>query len=955
MKNKLLLFLFAGLFLTTNIRAQLPAIPGIDFSKKDGTITDPRDNKTYVYKRYGELEWFMQNLNWDGAEGVCGPDDANGAKYGRYYKKGNINKDLCPKGWRVAQKGDWVSAIKWIADDLDLPMVERTGGNPNPQREMWPLNPNNYTIYNVGYYLRGGTAGEDGIWKLGTISDMAKDVQFNMLPSGEFNGTDGYTEGNEPGNTAWFLIGSSERYGFLTPGNSSNSENPSHNDYFNNFRHDNTREWGNVRCVRAYIDESVEVDTPYPSEIEIKQIRGVDLEKNRLVQAQLKFDQQPTGFYVYPGKKVVVNVEYLSQPTDKEKPYLIVGTLGLETSSNGTKAYTLEAGRNEFSDHAGGLIHLRYVTFQRQGNPMGKVKITFTEESEHVRAARYIYGVTTDEDFSNMLLAYGAPEVVFVSDYAVVCTSHADAITYSKGEDKKKWMDALHALIAVEDEISGLDNDDPNPLHHRHTKGEVRHLLVRNTFESPHASPDGYTGYPPGYANRFLTYEGIHGDENGRDRSWAVGHEVGHQHQQPAYMINQSGESTVNIYSYCVEREIRKEFGQDYNRTPANKWETMHKTFFKLPVEERIYNMDDEDLKAAAGGINHNEVRFMPWEQLFILFGDDFYKTLHRVTREEGIQGGTEQERRYYLIWKSSRITGYDLREFFNQWGIRLTDEEFITKMEAAFEKAKKEGTIVELPKSIADIIGVTGPNRPDWVPLQMNGITEGEEPEVDPGEKKNIALHKSVTASSYQGGNHYINVTDGSDQTRWAASDHTYPQWVEIDLEDEYALDEISIKWYNGEAGGSARSYKYKVLVSLTGEGDYQEVIDRSGNTDRGVITDELQQQTARYVRIDMSGCSYAINAGMWEVYIYGELVQTGIVTPDKSPELFTLFQDNGTLTIQLCNDEVANVTIYNVIGQKVYANWVNQTTSVALSSGIYMVRVSNGKEVEVKKVVVR
>jgi len=43
--------------------------------------------------------------------------------------------------------------------------------------------------------------------------------------------------------------------------------------------------------------------TPYPTEIVLKQINGGEKERVRHAQNMRKFDQQPTGFYVEAGKK----------------------------------------------------------------------------------------------------------------------------------------------------------------------------------------------------------------------------------------------------------------------------------------------------------------------------------------------------------------------------------------------------------------------------------------------------------------------------------------------------------------------------------------------------------------------------------------------------------------------------------------------------------------------------
>ena len=45
-----------------------------------------------------------------------------------------------------------------------------------------------------------------------------------------------------------------------------------------------------------------------------------------------------------------------------------------------------------------------------------------------------------------------------------------------------------------------------------------------------------------------------------------------------------------------------------------------------------------------------------------------------------------------------------------------------------------------------------------------------------------NLALNKTVTASSVQSGNGYANAVDSNTGTRWCASDGTVPQWLMVE-----------------------------------------------------------------------------------------------------------------------------------------------------------------------------
>ena len=515
---------------------------------------------------------------------------------------------------------------------------------------------------------------------------------------------------------------------------------------------------------------SAAIITPYPEIIDLKQINGASKEQTRHCQTQAKFDRQPTGFYIEKGKKVVINVEILSLAADNAMPTLTIGTLGFNVGGRNTadgtgsinpQNFQLTAGANTITAPYGGLIYLTFLVNSAQ-QPTGVARITFTEASEHVRAPRYIYGVTTDAEFKEMLAEYETPDVIFHSDYAIVAATREMALDNQVyNENKNNWMNQLHKLIELEDEISGMNNDDPNPVHHRLKAGEVRFLLVQNTNSSPHASSTGYTGYPNNltYGRRYLM---MFGSSN---NSWLLGHEIGHQHQQSAYLINKATESTVNIYSYVVERDQVERVNNNppYHRTPETTWTRAQNNYLSIPVSDRIYDMDDSVLQGIAG-FGFNELRFLLWEQFFIVFGDQFYKNLHRIVREEKVTGGSEDERRAYLIWKASQVSGYDLTDFFNLWGIRVNDNDLKILLRKRIHTALVREEILPLPVTAEEMTMVTGQNRPAWTPLPLKGIKTSK-PQYEGLDRIGWTIETSLAGvpdASFGGSNPYL-IIDGS------------------------------------------------------------------------------------------------------------------------------------------------------------------------------------------------
>jgi uncharacterized protein (TIGR02145 family) len=130
---KFLLSFFIGLFLL--------ACAGLSSSKVTlGTMTDPRDGRTYKTVKIGSQTWMAQNLNYKTDSSFCYKDDTSKcAKYGRFYKlatavgmpesecgKGKACRlppgyvqGVCPSGWHLPSKAEWDSLIA----------VARSGGS----------------------------------------------------------------------------------------------------------------------------------------------------------------------------------------------------------------------------------------------------------------------------------------------------------------------------------------------------------------------------------------------------------------------------------------------------------------------------------------------------------------------------------------------------------------------------------------------------------------------------------------------------------------------------------------------------------------------------------------------------------------------------------------------------------------------------------------------------------
>ena len=127
----------------------------------------------------------------------------------------------------------------------------------------------------------------------------------------------------------------------------------------------------------------------------------------------------------------------------------------------------------------------------------------------------------------------------------------------------------------------------------------------------------------------------------------------------------------------------------------------------------------------------------------------------------------------------------------------------------------------------------------------------------------QNLALNKPTMASSVEAAGLESNLAiDGNFSTRWASESGLDPQWIYVDLQDEYSLDRVVIHWE------AAYAIQYQIQVS-SDENNWTTVYtETNGNGGEDVIS--FSTQTAQFVRIlgTQRGTSYGYSIYEFEVY---------------------------------------------------------------------------------------
>ncbi len=146
---------------------------------------------------------------------------------------------------------------------------------------------------------------------------------------------------------------------------------------------------------------------------------------------------------------------------------------------------------------------------------------------------------------------------------------------------------------------------------------------------------------------------------------------------------------------------------------------------------------------------------------------------------------------------------------------------------------------------------------------LDENGTPLIEETELAPWSPPNLALGKTVKASSVEGTEVAAKyAVDGDFETRWASSGSNN-QWLMIDLGEKLEFDQITLYWE------TAYSNRYRIEVSSTGTADADFTVIKQVKGAGGQETLDFDPVSARYVRIHCETRASDRGNSLWEVEI--------------------------------------------------------------------------------------
>lgn len=374
------------------------------------------------------------------------------------------------------------------------------------------------------------------------------------------------------------------------------------------------------------------------SQWELTQVPSTAKETGRLKTSLQVADYEPVGLRATANTPLVLNVTQIS---GTGLPKLIVGTYDRQTVST----YTLTAGVNTITNVNGGDLYLQYAA----DNPSEANKVQVTFQSGYQEMPFYILGATTHNDWLNMLAADTlSPNATLVANRVFIVVSRVKATEY-KNENQDTLLQLIDQVMQAEGDISGLDNS--TPVHAPFLKNKL--MLLEKASGNPDATSLGRVRIPTGNINWILSPSYIL-----NSGGWGVFHEIGHHHQHYSWTWSTCIEVCVNIYSLAAKRAIHP----NDPGIGASDWNNIF-TYLAQPSASKNFNASSTALF----------VRLGMFHQLWLAYGDSFYHTLHKRSRDEAPSpSGDEAEMRGFMIY-ACQISGENLGNFFKTWGLNVS------------------------------------------------------------------------------------------------------------------------------------------------------------------------------------------------------------------------------------------------------------------------------------------
>ncbi len=302
-----------------------------------------------------------------------------------------------------------------------------------------------------------------------------------------------------------------------------------------------------------------------------------------------------------------------------------------------SRTWPLADGQSQFTSPFGGIIYLEV--------PEGATGEADVRVTGAAKMPWFVLGETTPQQWRSRRDNPG-PWAELACD-SVIFTVPSSAVRDL--DDPTPIMEHWQAVQAANAKLAGIDPDRPYPMR-----------IVNDVQISA-----GYmhAGYPImthlDMAEKQLDLDWLRSIE-----AWGFYHELGHNHQKPAWTWSGLTEVTCNLFSMYVLETVC-----DLPPEEATKRAL-------VDAKEKI----DAHLKRVAAGEESNWkadpfVALGFYADLRMHFGWEPFEQVFREYEEENINPRTDRERRSEFYRRMSLAVDRDLGPYFEAWGVAITPE----------------------------------------------------------------------------------------------------------------------------------------------------------------------------------------------------------------------------------------------------------------------------------------
>jgi hypothetical protein len=181
-------------------------------------------------------------------------------------------------------------------------------------------------------------------------------------------------------------------------------------------------------------------------------------------------------------------------------------------------------------------------------------------------------------------------------------------------------------------------------------------------------------------------------------------------------------------------------------------------------------------------------------------------------------------------------------------------------------------------------------PNGCALADMEVDYVRVYDVPPTQPAPPQHLAAGKPATCSSYTNSSEMApKAFDGLPTSRWE-SQWSDPQWICVDLQGTYAVNQVKISWE------AACAKDYTIQVADSSNGPWTNCISITGRAAaEGWVTHDFAAKTGRYLRVYCTARATAYGYSIYEIQVFG----SGGATPTPTSSTPTPTPVSGGKTI--------------------------------------------------------